>query len=424
MSRTKIEEVLLQKSSTAFPAIASTVLLSGLLIGTQLNATADEKNYYYPTCEKLPSKIQAKLDEEKHSISSNSLKLQTSTAVAALALGREPASTRRLLESIARPDVASATQQIFDSGKTWTPEVVEAVIAASNLWTPASVIRVAFEEDFAEPSLCKKIMETAKEWEFANFKLDFGPATAQGQFYTWRRDDEEYAAEVRISFREPEGGNWSLVGCDNSDRRYASPSSASMNLCDFHKRLPSDWKSVVLHEFGHVLGLRHEHQNPNSGCSTQLLWDDEQGYIDKQNDNMEYIPNNGKRPGLYKVFGGPPYNWSRAETYRQLGQLSPLDDLEITAYDPKSIMKYHFYSWMFLSPGGSCDTAPAAEISMLDAAEVRKHYPSQSAEIKRVIDARLPLIKILSQTEILPLESRQALKVQVKLMKNQLKNNQ
>jgi hypothetical protein len=30
------------------------------------------------------------------------------------------------------------------------------------------------------------------------------------------------------------------------------------------------WRRVVLHEFGHVLGLQHEHQNPNAGIKWKL----------------------------------------------------------------------------------------------------------------------------------------------------------
>ena len=65
-------------------------------------------------------------------------------------------------------------------------------------------------------------------------------------------------ANVRVSF-DPSGGAWSLVGTDHLHQK----DGATMNL---------GWFDVgtVIHEFGHVLGMIHEHQNPSG---QKIMWD-------------------------------------------------------------------------------------------------------------------------------------------------------
>jgi len=65
-------------------------------------------------------------------------------------------------------------------------------------------------------------------------------------------------ANVRISF-DPTGGAWSLVGTDHLDQKQG----ATMNL---------GWFDVptTIHEFGHLIGLIHEHQNPSG---QKIQWD-------------------------------------------------------------------------------------------------------------------------------------------------------
>ncbi len=66
-------------------------------------------------------------------------------------------------------------------------------------------------------------------------------------------------ANVRISFN-PNGGAWSLIGTDCLHE----PSAATINFGWFDV-------ATVIHEFGHMLGMIHEHQNPKSN---PIAWDD------------------------------------------------------------------------------------------------------------------------------------------------------
>jgi hypothetical protein len=71
--------------------------------------------------------------------------------------------------------------------------------------------------------------------------------------------DNPTEADVRISF-DKDGGSWSLVGTDHLQEKNA----ATMNF---------GWFDVptVIHEFGHMIGLIHEHQNPKG---QKIMWDD------------------------------------------------------------------------------------------------------------------------------------------------------
>ena len=71
--------------------------------------------------------------------------------------------------------------------------------------------------------------------------------------------DNPANANVRVSF-DPNGGAWSLVGTDHLDQT----SGATMNL---------GWFDVptTIHEFCHVLGMIHEHQNPSGQT---IMWNE------------------------------------------------------------------------------------------------------------------------------------------------------
>jgi hypothetical protein len=105
----------------------------------------------------------------------------------------------------------------------------------------------------------------------------------------------------------------------------------------------------MLHEFGHVLGLIHEHQNPNAN----IPW----------NTNL-----------VEKELSGPPNFWDEETIRYNIFRKYPSDVLgEYRDFDPKSIMAYFFApAWT-----RGLDMGNATELSPSDKALVSRIYPGK-----------------------------------------------
>jgi serralysin len=117
-------------------------------------------------------------------------------------------------------------------------------------WNRGARLTIAFLE--GEAALHRRVAELAERWVTetgADLSFEFWIDVA--------RDPRE--ANLRIAFR-PDRGSQSVLG------RFAlsvDPNQSTMNLGWMSLELPEDQASaVVLHEFGHALGLIHEHLNP------------------------------------------------------------------------------------------------------------------------------------------------------------------
>ncbi|GJJ10382.1 hypothetical protein Clacol_004608 [Clathrus columnatus] len=112
------------------------------------------------------------------------------------------------------------------------------------LWDNGMILTYTFLDGSSRQH--KKVIDTIQEWTYyANIKFDLKERT----------DDSE--ALIRVSFCD-RSGDWSLVG----QQIIAKKEGCTMNLgsvrdndtCTLCER------SVILHEWGHTLGLLHEHQ--------------------------------------------------------------------------------------------------------------------------------------------------------------------
>lgn len=171
-----------------------------------------------------------------------------------------------------------------------------AAVLNSALWDQHYTIPVSFMGGV--PTLHERIAAVAREWEqHANLRFDF-LAPQPG--------------EIRIAF-EPGRGSWSYLGTECRQIPLHRP---TMN---FGWLTPAstddDVRRVVLHEFGHALGLIHEHQSP----SKPIRWN---------------------REAVIADLGGPPNNWDIARIENNIFKLYALTAVTATPVDPDSIMMY------------------------------------------------------------------------------------
>ncbi len=116
----------------------------------------------------------------------------------------------------------------------------------------------------------------------------------------------ERDGDVRIGF-DPNGGCWSLLGKDHLNEE---KNKSTMNF---------GWLDVgtIIHEFGHMLGLIHEHQNP---IGKKIPWNEEKVYQ------------------WAKIVQG----WDKKTTYTNIIQRYDISQLNGSDFDPNSVMLYFF----------------------------------------------------------------------------------
>src|SRR5262249_49143169 len=118
------------------------------------------------------------------------------------------------------------------------------------LWPNGATINVHFTDGSMEAR--KAVAEIAVEWtKYANLKMEF--------FFD--ENAPPPVTHVRVRFNDP--GCNSALG--TSSQFMIDSGDASMRLCYIDSRVGDEWfKRVVLHEFGHAIGMEHEHQSPNA----------------------------------------------------------------------------------------------------------------------------------------------------------------
>ena len=163
-----------------------------------------------------------------------------------------------------------------------------AAFEIAKLWDLGKTLRVRFMGGTQQQKDIVK--QFAPQWaEHANLKIVFSNDTN---------------AEIRITFDENDGA-WSYIGTDCADIPITQP---TMNL---------GWQDegVVLHEFGHAIGLIHEHQNPVGG----IQWN---------------------KPAVIADLSGPPNFWDPPTIEHNMFATYDQNQINGTALDNKSIMLY------------------------------------------------------------------------------------
>ena len=208
------------------------------------------------------------------------------------------------------------------------------VAAKDKLWPNGKQIRVHFmngtedQKDF--------VRGTAAQWQnFGNVSFTNANGTND--------------SDIRIRFVDTlQGRNgFSLIG---TDALLAREQEETMTL-----RLPADrlntesGRRTVLHEFGHAIGLLHEHQSP----AANLCWDEEATIAELQ-----------------------PQGFSIDDIYAQF--ITPHSELDVnrTVFDPDSIMMFPLLDSFLTCRGGFSKTL---ELSALDKNFLGQIYPEQAS---------------------------------------------
>lgn len=169
-----------------------------------------------------------------------------------------------------------------------------AIIVISKMWPNGSTLRVRFMGGTAAQ---KNLARQQALWwtEHANLHFDFNDAPD---------------AEIRIAFNANDGA-WSYVGTDCQGIPLNQP---TMNLGFMTG-------GTAAHEFGHAIGLGHEHQSPNGG----MLWNEAQVIHD---------------------LSGSPNFWDEATIRHNVINKYSTSQIRGTVFDHDSIMLYAFpASW-------------------------------------------------------------------------------
>ena len=213
-------------------------------------------------------------------------------------------------------------------------------------WPAGQVLRVRFLN--GSTALQNKVLNYAKTWS-THANVTFVKVTAG-------------TAETRVRFGNL--GHNSYVGTDNLS---IAANLQTMNLQFTDNTSESEVRRVSLHEFGHALGLMHEHQNPFANIS----WD---------------------KPKVYAYYAATQ-GWSQQMVDAQVLNKLAYAPTQHTGLDPLSIMSYSIPASLttngFSIPWNT-------ELSVIDKEFIGKMYSSTRIRVRHAANTNSPITVYLN----------------------------
>jgi hypothetical protein len=199
------------------------------------------------------------------------------------------------------------------------------------MWNAGDEITISFLD--GDSDVQQKVKNAALAW--------IAPKLARLSF-AFREDTNDTL--IRISFRYD--GSWSVIG--TTCKQITDKTQPTMNFGWLtSESTEEEIRQVVLHEFGHALGLIHEHQNPAGG----IQWN---------------------RDAVIRDLSGPPNNWTLDVIEHNMFEPYSAEETNFTKVDPQSIMMYPIpENWTLngFSVGLNSDLSP------MDRGFVHQQYP-------------------------------------------------
>lgn len=184
-------------------------------------------------------------------------------------------------------------------------------------------------------------------------------------------------ANVRIDFNPAEGA-WSVVGKQCLDEDIKNEKTMNLGWFDV---------ATTIHEFGHVLGLVHEHQNIKDN---PIQWD---------------------KDAVYK-WALSTQGWDKETTDINILQKYDENQINGSVFDPLSIMLYFFPPELTLNNRG---TNQNLRLSGYDVKYINKNYPETSITpeefyvktYNETLESNLELSKKLLESQPIPVSQQQ-----------------
>ncbi len=266
---------------------------------------------------------------------------------------------QKIQDSILQGNLSSSNRKKVEQ-KTFSK--LKASFIKNAIWPTNKPIRIHFMDG----------TQKQKDWVMKVVKEKLEPVVSKLKF-EWNVPISE--SDIRITFNIP-GQAWSYIGTQNKLIRQ-NEETMSLGWIDDDTQYDSPvYKNtgvVVLHEFGHMLGMIHEHQNPKGN---KVTWNKEMIYAelartngwDKENVDNNIFKRYGDKELCEKTKTKPDYDGKELDIAGYCGG----EEVNGSKYDVNSIMHYFYPAEWILE--GPKEIPKNTQLSAMDKHWLAKYY--------------------------------------------------